>query len=218
MAGYSLVLQCVPSMHTALGLTTSTTVYTYKCSRCTLRVHTYTHMRIHTCIHVGSKLFFQTIPLFLLLFLTSNFLLLELMGEKGREEIKRYLQLALFLCAENGEFWVLSINVPLCHPSAKLLIAVRQVKSVWQHTSLRWEVLSSVLFHHFLFFRSYFSGSFWTHWCKANEIPLSLAFPLQSPGTELFLKHWWCNASQLPGQVLVCCLGSCGRKTCPGSS
>lgn len=103
MAGYSLVLQCLPSMHMSLDLTTSTTVYTYKCSICTLHVHTYTHTPIYMCIHVGFKFLSQTIPLLLLLFLTSNFLPIELMEEKGREEIKRYLRLALFLCAENGE-------------------------------------------------------------------------------------------------------------------
>ena len=110
MAGYSLVLQCLPSMHKALNVTT---VYTYKCSICTLYVYTYTRTHIYMCIHVGFKLFSQTTPLFCLVSLTSNFLLSELdcMEEKGRGESKGICNGLCSYVQKIAELYVLSVIV-----------------------------------------------------------------------------------------------------------
>lgn len=88
VAGYSLVLQCLPSMHKTPNMATSNTVYTYRCSICTLYVYTYTHTHIYLCIRVGFKLFSQAILLFLLVSLTSIFCFQNLIAWKRREEGK----------------------------------------------------------------------------------------------------------------------------------
>lgn len=151
MAGYSLVLQCLPSMHKALNVTT---VYTYKCSICTLYVYTYTRTHIYMCIHVGFKLFSQTTPLFCLVSLTSNFLLSELdcMEEKGRGESKGICNWLCSYVQKIAELYVLSVIVVQNY----WLLSARSNQFDSKQPSFRWEVLSSVLFDHFLFLRSYF--------------------------------------------------------------
>lgn len=152
MAEYSSVLQCLPGMNKALNLTSSTTVYTYKCSIC---ICMYIHIHIYTCVYMWDLNCSLRSSHYSLSPSPPTFCFQSSIAWKRREEEKSQ-GVCNWLCSYVQKMAELC---PLHHCCVKLLIAVHQVKSIWQYPSFRWEVLSSVLFAHFLFFRSYFPGT-----------------------------------------------------------